>query len=225
MTNLSDAVRSVLISAPEVGPPLPLFRGAILFQQDQIADKLYLIESGLVKLTRTSDNGGQQILSVLGPNQLVGEECLAERPSTHQAEAECMTNGSLFVIPVTAIRRMFSVPEIAVSLMGYTLGRDVQLIRKLELLAHHDVEHRILLSLAHLSQLVKPQSDGAAYPIPMTQAELASFVGATRETTSTTLSHLQSRKLVTLARRLVTTVHPDLLISAANNRLANGRGA
>lgn len=218
MTILSDAVRSVLISAPEVGPPLRLCREAILFQQDQVADKLYLIEAGLVKLTRTSDNGGQQILSVLGSNQLAGEECLGDSACNYQAEAECLTDASLFLIPVSVIKRLFGVPEVAVSLVGYTLRRDVQLIQKLELLAHHDVEHRILHSLAHLSQLVKPQSDGAAYPIPMTQAELASFVGATRETTSTTLSHLQSRKLVTLARRLVTTVHPDLLIDAANNR-------
>ncbi len=215
-----------MISAPEVGPPLRLTRESVLFQQDQIADKLFFIETGLVKLTRTSNNGGgRQILSILGSNQLVGEECLADDTSQYRAEAECLTDATVYQIPVATIKRLFGVPEIAVSLVGYTLRRDVQLIHKLELLTHHDVEHRILHSLAELTQLVQPQSDGAAYPIPMTQADLASFVGATRETTSTTLSHLQSRKLVTLSRRLVTTVHPDILIGVANNRLANSRTA
>jgi CRP-like cAMP-binding protein len=225
VTGLAAAVRSVLISAPEVGPLLHLRRDAILSHQKQEAEAVFLIEAGLIKLTRKSKDDSRQIISVVGSHQLVGDECLSSDPSAYWAEAECLTDAAVFRIPLPAVKRLFGIPELAVALVSYAIASNIRFIHKIELLAHHDVEHRILYGLAELARLVRPQLDGSAFPIPITQADLASFVGATRETTSTTLSHLQSRKLVALARRLVTTVHPDLLVAAANQRSPRTKSA
>jgi DNA-binding IclR family transcriptional regulator len=54
-----------------------------------------------------------------------------------------------------------------------------------------------------------------SYQLPLTQAELADLVGATRETTSTTLNQLERRGLIKLSRRLLTIPAPSLLLSAA----------
>jgi CRP-like cAMP-binding protein len=225
LNTLGATVRGVLISAPEVGPLLHLRRDSILFHQKQEAESIFLIEIGLIKLTRRSRNETRQIISVLGPHQLAGEESVSNDGLSYWAEGECLTDTSVYRIPVAGVRRLFGIPDLASALVNYTIASNIRYIHKLEMLAHHDVEHRILYGLAELARLVRPQLDGSAFPIPITQAELASFVGATRETTSTTLSQLQKRKLVTLARRLVTTVHPDLLLAAANDRLFRTKGA
>jgi CRP-like cAMP-binding protein len=225
LNTLGTTVRGVLVSAPEVGPLLHLRRDSILFHQKQDAEALFLIEVGLIKLTRTGRNHAKQIISVLGPHQLVGEECVSNDGLTYWAEGECLTDTTAYRIPVASVRRLFGIPDLASALVSYIIASNSRFIHKVEMLAHHDVEHRILYGLAELARLVRPQADGSAFPIPITQAELASFVGATRETTSTTLSNLQKRKLVTLARRLVTTVPPDLLLAAANDRLFRTKSA
>jgi CRP-like cAMP-binding protein len=181
---------------------------------------VFLIESGLVKITRTGKGEKRQIISIVGRHQLVGEECLSTDAGVYWAEAECLTDTTAYRIPLTTLRRLFGIPELAAALVSYAIACNTRFIDKIATLAHNDVEHRILHGLAELARLVQPQLDGSAFPIPVTQAELASFIGATRETTSTTLSQLQNQKLVSLSRRLVTTVHPDTLVMAAKDRLS-----
>lgn len=219
MTSLAWNVRSVLLSASEVGPLRRLPRESILFHQHRDAIGVFLIETGLIKLTRTGNDGSRFILSVIGHHQVVGEEGLTDGACTYFAESACLTEVTGYHIPVSAFQRLLSVPHLAASFVAYIVARDRELIQKVEMLALRDVERRLLCGLASLASLVKPSADGATFPIPMSQAEIASYIGATRETTSTTLSNLKHRKLVRLSRRLVTTVHPELLISAANDRL------
>jgi CRP-like cAMP-binding protein len=216
---LASTVRNVLLAAPEVGPLQRLRRESILFQQQREALSLFYLESGLVKLTRNSLNGSKLILSVIGSHQLVGEEALAYGSCAYMADAVCLTEVNGYYIPVATVTRSFAIPEFACTFLSYVLARDQSRIQRMEMLALHDVEHRILHGLAELAQLLEPNIDRSAYAIPMTQLEVACFVGATRETTSTTLSNLQDRGLVVLGRRLITTVSPRTLIDAANDRL------
>ena len=83
------------------------------------------------------------------------------------------------------------------------------------MLCLHDVEYRILHYLAELSSLMKPVENGEGYQVPITQLELADLIGATRETTSTTLNQLERRGLLKLSRRMLTIPSPDTLRSAA----------
>jgi CRP/FNR family transcriptional regulator len=92
------------------------------------------------------------------------------------------------------------------------------LAQKVELLCLHDVEYRILYYLADLATLVGPSKDDEGYQLPITQAELADLIGATRETTSTTLNQLERKGLVKLSRRLLTIPSPELLRGAGSNR-------
>ncbi len=77
------------------------------------------------------------------------------------------------------------------------------------------MEYRILHYLGELSRLVKPLVDGEGHQIPITQLELADLIGATRETTSTTLNQLERRGLVKLSRRMLTVPSPSALQGAA----------
>ncbi len=107
MTSLIAAVRNTVLSAPEVTRLSSLRRSIALFSQDQAADSVYLIEEGLVKITRTNHHGGRIILTVRGPGELVGEEALAEKQEQYYADAEVLTTASIFRIPKEAFRRAF----------------------------------------------------------------------------------------------------------------------
>ncbi len=221
MNPLASAVRGVLLSAPEVSRLSALRRSTSLFSQGQLADSLYFLEDGLVKLTRTNKVGGRIILTIRGPGHLVGEEALAQDQQSYTGEAEVLTSASVYRIPRDVLARTISVsPELASGIISYLLDRRLALAEKVELLCLHDVEYRILHYLAELSALMKPVENGQGYQVPITQLELADLIGATRETTSTTLNQLERRGLLKLSRRMLTIPSPDTLRNAATAKHA-----
>ena len=226
MTSLASAVRTSLLSAPEVSRLASLRRSTSLFSQGQTADAVYFIEDGLVKLTRTNDRGGHIILSICGPGHLIGEEALTTDTHIYYTEAEVLSTSNIYRIPrETLVQAVASNPELSNALVSYLLHRKLALAMKVELLCLHDVEYRILHYLAELSALVKPLEDGDGYQVPITQLELADLIGATRETTSTTLNQLERRGLVKLSRRLLTIPSPVTLRNAATGKTEQENGA
>lgn len=227
MNSLANAVRSTLLSAPEVSRLSHLRRSTGLFTQGQAADSVFYVDDGLVKLTRNSDSGGRIILTIRGAGDLVGEEALILEPTTYFAEAEVLTPATLYRIPRdTVVRFTNSHPQFTAELISYLLKRRIALADKVELLCLRDVEYRILYYLAELSELVKPSEDGTGHQIPITQLELADLIGATRETTSTTLNQLERRGLLKLSRRMLTVPSPSMLASEAASRgVMNGKSA
>ncbi|MBV9743250.1 MAG: Crp/Fnr family transcriptional regulator [Acidobacteriia bacterium] len=217
MTSLSSAVRTALLSAPDATRLSSLRRSTTLFSQSQAADAVYFIEDGLVKLTRTNHNGGRIILSICEPGHLVGEEGLSSEVHDYYTDAEVLTTSNIYRLGREAISNVLSKdPELARALTTYLIQRKLGLALKVELLCLHDVEYRILHYLAELSTLVKPTEDSDGYQVPITQLELADLIGATRETTSTTLNQLERRGLVKLSRRLLTIPSPTTLRDAAH---------
>ena len=117
------------------------------------------------------------------------------------------------------LKRVLGQDNIAVPLISYILQRRNALAVKIELLCLNDVEHRVLHYLAELSSLVKPGGGVSGHQIPITQLELADLVGATRETTSTTLNQLERRGLIKLSRRMLIVPSPDTLQQVAKERV------
>lgn len=226
MTSLASAVRNALLTAPEVSRLASLRRSTSLFSQGQAADAIYFIEEGLIKLTRTNDHGGHIILSICGPGHLIGEEALTNDSPVYYTEGEVLSSSNLYRIPrETLLHAIVSDSELSNALVSYLLQRKLGLAMKVELLCLHDVEYRILHYLAELSALVKPLDDGEGYQVPITQLELADLIGATRETTSTTLNQLERRGLVKLSRRLLTIPSPVTLRNAAAGKTEQENGA
>jgi CRP-like cAMP-binding protein len=216
VTPLSSAVRGALLSAPDTTRLSSLRRSTTIFAQGQAADAIYFVEEGLVKLTRTNESGGRIILSICGPGHLVGEEALSDEVRKYYADAEVLSTSNIYRITRDAMANALSAnAELGKAVTTYLIQRKLGLALKVELLCLHDVEYRILHYLAELSTLVKPLEDGDGYQVPITQLELADLIGATRETTSTTLNQLERRGLVKLSRRLLTIPSPGTLRDAA----------
>jgi CRP/FNR family transcriptional regulator len=215
-----------LSALPEATRLTSVRRSTSLYSQGQAADSIYFLEDGLVKLTRTNDRGGRIILAICGPGHLLGEEALADNATQYYSEAEVLSTANLLRVPREALAHAVShTPEVSSAVISYLLDRKLTLAIKVELLCLHDVEYRILHYLAELSALVKPGEDGEGYQVPITQLELADLIGATRETTSTTLNQLERRGLVKLSRRLLTIPSPLTLRNAATERISQNNAA
>ena len=152
----------------------------------------------------------------------MGEEALGSPSSKYLADAEVISPSSLYRIPrETVIALAHQDREFAQQLMQFLLLRGQIYAKKIELLCFNDVKYRILFYLAELTTLVRPEPGSTRCHVPITQAELANLVGATRETTSTTLNQLERRGLVKLSRRLLTIPSPSLIRSVASQLFEN----
>ncbi len=223
--SITSSLRNELLLTAEVSRLSSLRRSTSLYSQGQPADALYFIDEGLVKLTRSSRTGERIILSISGPGHLAGDESLSEDRQNYYSEAEVLSTATVFRVPRDSLRRTIAAnPGLATVLVSYLLEQKLTLAHRVELLCLHDVEYRILYYLAELAALVKPHEDISGYQLPITQLELADLIGATRETTSTTLNLLERRGLLKLSRRLLTISSPSTLRAAALSKAATADG-
>jgi len=206
--DFTSLLKNLLLSQTDVSRLSALRRSISLFAQGEKAEALYFIEEGLVKLTRTNASARRLILSIYGPNDLLGEECLSGGAHLYHGEAEVLSLCTVYKIPWATVNRIAAThPELGIGIVQYLLDANLKFAHKIGLLCLQDVETRILYHLEELAKLV-PRGGDLGYPLPITQLELADLVGATRETTSTTLNQLARRGLVKLSRRLLT-VFPE----------------
>jgi CRP-like cAMP-binding protein len=76
----------------------------VLFEQHQPAEAVYLIEDGLVKVSRAEENGSQVLVALRGPGSLLGDAS-AILADCHSTSAQAITNCLVRQIPATELRR------------------------------------------------------------------------------------------------------------------------
>jgi CRP/FNR family transcriptional regulator len=218
---LTSLIRGELLHMEGVRKLPPARRFASLLTSETAAESVLFLESGFVKVVRRGEDAKEVILSIIGPGEIFAEHALLHRvprPFT----AEILQEGVIYEIPrevfITFCRQR---PEVWQMLWEIAVKRQLEAEQKMALFCLEDVEFRILYYLGKLApQFAGPATDQEEYSLPLSQGELASLVGATRETTSTTLNTLSRKGVVRLSRRLVTVRSLEALRSASRHRAA-----
>ena len=227
-TALATILRNEVVHLEGVSRFAPSRRFASLFSDSSPSDSLYFLDSGLVKIFKRGEDGKEIILRIVAPGELFGEESLSsdESRDLRNVSAEILHEGVIYVIPRTVFLAWGENRTQVWRLVAETLAlRQRDLEKKIELLCLHDVEYRILYYLGELAAMVGSRSDGVQeYSIPLSQSELASLIGATRETTSTTLNSLARRGLVRLGRRMLIIGSVEHVRNAAMQRSVQAAG-
>lgn len=203
-TSLSTLIRSSLLLQTGVARLSHCRRFTVIYAAGSPADRIFFVESGLVKLCKRGDDGKEIVLHIVGPGELFGEQSVLFN-TTQDLSAEVMESGTLYSIPRDLFLSFCQTQrEMWSHFSQFVLQQSRRLERRVELLCLKDVEQRILLTMLDLAQSIGTAAGNPGeYAIPLSQSELASYIGATRETTSTTLNMLERRGLIQLGRRLL----------------------
>jgi CRP/FNR family cyclic AMP-dependent transcriptional regulator len=216
--SIAAVVRSELINLDAVAKFSPNRRFATVYSEGSPSDSLFFLESGLVKILKRGDDNKEIILQIVSPGELFGEQALGTEVARSMA-AEVLQEGVIYIIPRDLFVRVCDDhPELWREISSLLTVRKRQLEKKIELLCLRDVEYRILYYMADLAKTFGARSNGSEYSIPLSQGELASLIGATRETTSTTLNALARRGVIRLGRRQLIVPSIDGVLEAANQR-------
>ena len=194
------------------GKPRRYTRGSPLFLEGEIADRVFLVESGWVTLRTTGPEGDEMILGLRGPGEVVGEmSALDGAPRT----ATAMPVGHVEAIVVAAsalsgvVERDAGVASDLLRVMARRLreaGRDRFEFMALDTLA------RVAGKLVDLAdRFGVPADEGVRVDLPLSQEELASWCGSSRESTVKALRALREIGAIKPGRRLVTVTNRELL--------------
>jgi CRP/FNR family cyclic AMP-dependent transcriptional regulator len=154
-----------------------------IFAQGDVADAVFYIQSGQVKLTVVSAQGKEAVIAILEAQAFFGEGCLAGQPR-RIATATTLTDGVLMRIEKSAMMRVLHAePAFAALFTAYLLSRNRRIEEDLIDHLFNSSEKRlarVLLLLAHFgkdgqTELVVPR---------ISQETLAEMVGTTRSQVS-----------------------------------------
>jgi CRP/FNR family cyclic AMP-dependent transcriptional regulator len=173
-------------------------KSTILFHKDQPGDALYIVASGHVRIFLPAARGEELTVEVAGPGDVFGELALLDgRPRS--ASAETLEDTTVQVLSREEFQRyLTATPRFAASLIELLSARLRQITEYAESLAFLDIHGRVARALLQLAERHGVDHQGVEIDFDMTQAELASMVGATRERVNRALASFRAQGLIEL---------------------------
>ena len=182
-------------------------KGAVIFEEGEPGDRLYVITTGKVTLGHKAKDGRETLLGVLGPGEMFGELSLFD-PGTRTATADALTDVKLLGLSSDSLRPWLTGrPEVSLKLLQALAQRLRRTEDAMADLVFSDVPGRVAKALLSLSDKFGVFKDGELFiEHDMTQEELAQLVGASRETVNKALAEFVNRGWMRVEQRSVTIV-------------------
>jgi CRP/FNR family cyclic AMP-dependent transcriptional regulator len=176
-----------------------LRNGEVLFRAGDVGDGCYRIQKGLVKVVVTSRWGEERIISLLGPDTIVGELSMidgARRSASVVAIADC----SLSFLSRARFQTCIDChPEVTSYLMKTLARRLRETDDGLAATAFLSVKQRLARALLGIAEYVgeKNGSGRIQLRLKISQSDLAAMAGVARENVSRNMSEWRKRDIVT----------------------------
>ncbi|MDO9410426.1 Crp/Fnr family transcriptional regulator [Patulibacter sp.] len=189
-------------------------RGSALAHAGQVGDRVFVVTTGHVKLTRLTPEGRDVLLALRGPGDLIGEQSAIDGQVRSATMTALDAVETLAIAPADFLTYVTTVPDAARYVMRTLAERLRDADGKRVEHAAHDVVGRLCVRIGELCERFGvPEADGGGTRIdlPLTQEDLAGWVGASRESTARALAQMRELGWVTTARRSIVCHDPEAL--------------
>ena len=158
-------------------------KGQTIFSQGGVADSVFYIQKGKVKVTVVSEHGKEAVVAILDKDEFCGEGCLAGQPK-RIATATALTECEIMRIDKRAIiHTLHTEPEFSELFLAHLLARTIRVEEDLVDQLFNSSEKRLARALLLLANFGK---EGRPEPIitKVSQETLAEMIGTTRSRVS-----------------------------------------
>jgi CRP/FNR family cyclic AMP-dependent transcriptional regulator len=179
-----------------------------VFAQGEVADTVFYIQKGTVKLTVVSEHGKEAVVGILEPGQFFGEGCMNGDPlriATTTAMEECVITA---ITKEAMIELLREEPKFSELFMAYLLTRNGRIQEDLIDQLFNSSEKRLarlLLLLANFGKTGNPQLISPS----ISQETLAEMIGTTRSRVSFFMNKFRKLGLISYNGKIE--VHNSLL--------------
>ena len=171
-------------------------KNVIVVAEGDSTDSLFVILSGRVRIYASDQDGHEVVFGTQGPGEYFGEMVLDG--GVRSASVMTLEKSRFLVVPRPQLRELIAAnPEFALNMMKKLISRVRTLTASVKSLALMDVYGRV----AHLLlEMAEQKDDGLVIEERLTQQELASRVGASREMVGRILKDLTDGGYLSLHR-------------------------
>lgn len=167
----------------------------ILFREADTANFIFVVKTGRIKLFKTSSEGRELSIKILGPSEYF---CCAPLylDGKYSVSAVAKEDSTVAVIPAKDFKDLIgiSVNETGLRMISGLCSRIKYLSNLVENLSFKDVEQRIILVLSRLAEEKSP--DENIVSLAVTHQDIASMTGSVREVVSRTMLKLKKENII-----------------------------
>jgi CRP/FNR family cyclic AMP-dependent transcriptional regulator len=183
-------------------------KGELIFSEGDACTGLFIIESGHLRIFKSSPNGREQVLTIEGPGSSVAELPVFDG-GNYPASTAAADDARVHFISKQDFYSLCMVhPKVPLKVLKVVGARLRILVGIIEELSFTTVRSRLISVLVRLAKTGKKSVAGIEIQLPPNNQELASQIGTVRELVSRNLSRLQAEDLIRIEAKTV--IIPDL---------------
>src|SRR5580704_10864967 len=167
--------------------------GELIFGEAEPCTGLYVIESGNVRIFKSSTSGREQVLSIDGPGSSIAELPVFDGGS-YPASVTAIDDAKLLFVSKQDFQALcLAHPQVALKVLRVVGARLRRLVGIIEEISFTTVRRRLASFLLRLAEREGKQTgEGIGITLPASNQELASQIGTVRELVSRNLGRLQA---------------------------------
>ena len=182
--------------------------GEIIFSEGDPCAGMFVIESGFVKIFKSSASGREQVLAIDGPGHSVAELPVFDGGKYPASGMAVQDTVLLFISKQDFQALCLEHPQVALKVLRVVGRRLRGLVAIIEELSFTTVRHRLASLLLRLARNGRKSEAGVEFELPASNQEIASQIGTVRELVSRNLSRMQAAGVIRMEGRTI--VVPDI---------------
>jgi CRP-like cAMP-binding protein len=180
----------------------------VVYQSFKAVQSFYLIKEGKVKIIRKLDNGKEILLSILGPGELFGEQCIADCQEDHNEVAITAEESMVCLFNVSEFQALMNQnPRLTLHVTKLIGSKFQKVQRRLESLIFKNSEERVrelLKDMAHeYGYMVANNPNEVAIPICLTHEDIGKLTATSRQTVTSILNNLSKAGILSYDRHRI----------------------
>lgn len=181
-------------------------KGHYLFRDSDLANEVFYIKEGVIQLKKIIPDGKEFTLRILSEGKLIVETKLFENVVNYHINAIAMEDSKVYAISKDDFETQLMLnPTIATNFFiwlnqQYTISQSI--IRDLLINGKKGALYSLLIRLAN--SFGEKTEDGILIRLQLTNQELGSFCGTSREVVNRLLSELRKQNVLSIENGLIT---------------------
>ncbi|WP_096198988.1 Crp/Fnr family transcriptional regulator [Bacillus sp. FJAT-45350] len=189
-------------------------KGEVIFFEFDIAEAIYFVNKGKIRISKSSTEGKEITLTVRKPGEIFAEAALfGTKGDTYPATATAIEESVVSSIQIKELEEYAKkCPEIANGLfkiMSNRLRTSQATLRDVALYGKQDSLASTLLRL--VKEYGEETEQGITIQLKLTHEELGSYFGATRESVNRLINQLKREGIVSNKQGFITVHHVERL--------------
>ncbi|TDR19673.1 Crp/Fnr family transcriptional regulator [Flavobacterium cheniae] len=182
-------------------------KGDYIYFEDDIANKVFLVNSGKIKVGYITEDGDEITTAILSKGQIFGEKAILGQEKRNEFAQALDNEVSTCVVSLDIIHDLLRQnTEFSISIYKFIGYRFKKLERRLQIMLFKDAKTRLLEFLKELADdygFKNAVSGDTVIKHPFTQKDIASLIGLSRPILNILINELQDEKVLTFERKQI----------------------